>query len=270
MEREAPILLRDLAYAYQGSGDALAVDGVDLAIAAGEVVGVLGPNGSGKSTIAKLVSGLMAPSRGSARVLGEEASAITRSRMATRLAVVPQRDEIAFGFTVGEVVLMGRAPHLGLFGIDRREDREIAEEALVRADAWALRDRPFAGLSGGEQKRVSIARALAQRAPALILDEATAMLDIHHQIALLDLVVEEVRVRKVATLMVLHDLNLASQYCDRLLLMRGGKPVAVGSIEEVLTYRRVHDTFGVDVYVGVNELNGARIFIPMRGRTQSS
>lgn len=258
------LVFEDVAFAY-APGAAPAVDGVSLAIASGELVGVIGPNGSGKSTLARLAAGLVHPARGVVRVAGQDTRTAARGALAKSLALVPQRDEAAFAFTAWEVVLMGRAPHLGFFGLERAEDLRIAEEALRACEAWALRGRPFASLSGGEQKRVAIARALAQQTPVLVLDEPTAFLDIHHQVALLDLVVQRVRETRVAALLVVHDLNLAAQYCDRLLLLRGGVPVALGGIADVMTYRRMRETFGVDVYVGVNELTGARYFVPMRG-----
>ncbi len=267
MIRPAPgcaLVFEDVAFGY-GPGVPRAVDGVSLTVAPGELVGVIGPNGSGKSTLARLAAGLVTPERGAVHVAGYDTRVASRATLARALALVPQRDEAAFAFSAWEVVLMGRAPHLGFFGLERADDVRVAEEALRACEAWALRARPFASLSGGEQKRVAIARALAQQTPVLVLDEPTAFLDIHHQVALLDLVAARVRETGVAALLVVHDLNLAAQYCDRLLLLRGGLPVALGTVAEVMTYRRIRDTFGVDVYVGVNELTGARYFVPMRG-----
>jgi iron complex transport system ATP-binding protein len=263
-ERADALVFEDVAFAY-APGAAPAVDGVSLAVAPGELVGVIGPNGSGKSTLARLAAGLVHPARGVVCVVGQDTRTAPRGALARSLALVPQRDEAAFAFSAWEVVLMGRAPHLGFFGLERPDDRRIAEDALRACEAWSLRARPFASLSGGEQKRVAIARALAQQTPVLVLDEPTAFLDIHHQVALLDLVAARVRETQMAALLVVHDLNLAAQYCDRLLLLRSGVPVALGGIAEVMTYRRIRETFGVDVYVGVNELTGARYFVPMRG-----
>jgi len=263
-ERANTLVFEDVAFAY-APGATPAVDGVSLAVAPGELVGVIGPNGSGKSTLARLAAGLVHPGRGVVRVVGQDTRTVPRGALARSLALVPQRDEAAFAFSAWEVVLMGRAPHLGFFGLERPEDRQIAEDALRACEAWSLRARQFASLSGGEQKRVAIARALAQQTPVLVLDEPTAFLDIHHQVALLDLVAARVRETQMAALLVVHDLNLAAQYCDRLLLLRSGVPVALGGIAEVMTYRRIRETFGVDVYVGVNELTRARYFVPMRG-----
>jgi len=262
---QAALVFDDVVFGY-APGAARAVDGVSLVVAPGELVGVIGPNGSGKSTLARLAAGLVVPDAGQVRVAGHDTRHATRAELARALALVPQRDEIAFAYTAWEVVLMGRAPHLGFFGLETANDAAIAAEALRACEAWELRARAFATLSGGEQKRVAIARALAQCTPILLLDEPTAFLDIHHQVAVLDLVAARVRETQLAALLVVHDLNLAAQYCDRLLLIRDGKMVALGSVAEVMTYRRIRDTFGVDVYVGVNELTAARYFVPMRGR----
>jgi len=259
--------LHGVSFAYGGREGRLVLEEIDLAVRPGEIVGVLGPNGAGKSTLVKLVTGLLAPDRGTVRLGGADPARLRRGEVARKVAVVTQREEVAFAFTSREVVLMGRAPHLGAFGIERPDDHVIAEEAMRSCEVWQIRDRTLSELSGGEQKRVAIARAIAQRAPLLVLDEPTAFLDVHHQIAVMDLVHERVKEASIAALVVLHDLNLAAQYCDRLLLLRDGRTVAHGTVEEVMTYRRVRDTFDVDVYVGVNELTGARFFVPMRKRS---
>jgi iron complex transport system ATP-binding protein len=261
----ATLAFERVAFAYS-PGAPRAIDGLSLVITPGELVGVIGPNGSGKSTLARLAAGLVVPNEGTVRVAGHDTRSAPRAELSRALALVPQRDEVAFAYTAWEVVLMGRAPHLGFFGLETKEDARIAADALRACEAWELRGRSFATLSGGEQKRVAIARALAQQTQVLVLDEPTAFLDIHHQVAVLDLVATRVRETRLSALLVVHDLNLAAQYCDRLLLMRAGTVVALGTVAEVMTYRRIRETFGVDVYVGVNELTGARYFVPMRGR----
>jgi iron complex transport system ATP-binding protein len=261
----APLRFERVTFRYAGA-PTCAVESIDLEVDAGRVVGVIGPNGSGKSTLVRLAAGLLAPDRGAVVLGGADTRRLSRAEVARRLAVVPQRDEVAFAYRVRDVVRMGRAPHAGWLGLESAADDAICEESLRACDAWSLRDRAFETLSGGEQKRVAIARALAQRTPVLVLDEPAAFLDIHHQIALFDVVVERARAARLAVLVVVHDLNLAAQYCDALLLLRAGREVARGPVDAVMTYRRVRDTFGVDVYVGVNELSGARYFVPMRGR----
>jgi len=260
-----PLSLSGVTFAYPHREGVPAVEDVSVDVVRGELLGLLGPNGAGKSTLLKLASGALRPGRGTVRLGGTDPQTLSRAEVARRVAVVAQREDVSFSFTAFDVVLMGRAPHLGLFGVEGAGDREQADDALRASGAWELRDRTFSELSGGEQKRVAIARALAQSADVLALDEPTAFLDVHHQIAVLDLVRARVDERALAAVMVLHDLNLAAQYCDRLLLMRDGRTVAQGTVEEVMTYRRVRDTFGVDVWVGVNELVGTRFFVPVRG-----
>jgi len=180
------------------------------------------------------------------------------------VSVVPQREPSVFGFTAREVVAMGRAPHTGLLGTLGPSDDDAIARALDRCDATRFADRPLSELSGGEQKRVLIARALAQRVPIVLLDEPIAFLDIKHQLALCDLLRKGVSDGEFTVVTVLHDLNLAAQYCDRLALMRDGRLLTVGSIPDVMTYRRIREAFDADVYVGQNEINGTRYFIPMR------
>lgn len=247
-------------------GDRPVLSEISLRLDGGELVGLLGPNGAGKSTLLRLACGMHEPSRGRVLLEGAELGTLARRAVARRVAFVPQRTDLAFPFSVLEVVLMGRAPHLGGYGLEAEEDRQIAEDSLREVDAHALRERPFTTLSGGERQRVVIARALCQRPKILLLDEPAAFLDIRHQVELHDLLRDGVRAGRFAVVSAMHDLNLASQACDRVLLLSGGRSVGLGTVEQVLTYGRVRETFGVDVYVGVNELTGARYFLPMTGR----
>lgn len=237
---------------------------VSLELHAGEFLAVLGPNGAGKSTLVKALTGLLAPSSGSVRLFGTELSRLSRQQVARHLAVVPQQVQVCFGFTVREVVLMGRAPHQGRLLIPSAHDHAVVDEVLARTDLDRLADRPVQGLSGGEQKRVAIARALAQQPSILVLDEATAHLDIQHTVELHALVRREVRDNRVACLAVMHDLNEAAQNASRVMLLDRGRVRAIGTVQDVMTYRLLRDTFGVDLYVGVNEIDGTRYFIPMR------
>lgn len=266
---DAAIELTDVSFAYSAQAPRV-LDGLNVALRKGELLGVIGPNGAGKSTLVRVVAGLLAPTHGTATCMGRSIHERERDHLSRALAVVAQRDELAFAYTAREVVLMGRAPHTGLFGLEKAEDLKAAEDAMHACHAWELRDRKFSELSGGEQKRVAIARALAQATPVLVLDEPTAFLDIHHQIGVLDLVSARVRDHGLSALLVIHDLNLAAQYCDRLLLLKNGKQVALGTVEEVMTYRKMREAFDVDVYVGLNELTGARYFVPIRGRADQS
>ena len=168
------------------------------------------------------------------------------------------------GFTVREVVAMGRAPHQGTWMRASAKDDALIARALTRCDLDGLATRPAHALSGGEQKRVGIARALAQEPKVLLLDEPGAFLDIRHQLDLYELLAAEVKERQLACLVVMHDLNIAAQFADRIVLMKDGRVVAAGSVEEVMTWRTLKATFDADLYCGVNDLSGARFFLPMR------
>ena len=239
---------------------------VDLHVAAGEMVCVLGPNGAGKTTLVRVASGLLAPRSGEVRLLGEKLGDRSRSEVARVLAVVEQTQEISGSFTVREVVAMGRAPHQGSWMRSSEDDERIIEDAIVRCDLRGLASRPARALSGGEQKRVAVARALAQEPKVLLLDEPGAFLDVRHQLDLYELLASEVKERGLACLVVMHDLNVAAQFADRVVLMKDGRVVAAGSVAEVMTWKTLKETFDADLYCGVNDLTGARFFLPMRGK----
>ncbi len=243
--------------------------GVSLSIAAGELATVLGPNGAGKSTLLRVMSGTLAASRGKVTLLGEPIDAWDRARIARHVAVVPQTSEVAFGYAVKDVVMMGRAPHQDAWMRPSPDDTRAVEEALAKCDLSDLASRRVDELSGGEQKRVAIARAFAQKPAVLLLDEPGAFLDVRHQVMLYDLL-DDARKSGTACVVVMHDLNVAAQYATQVLLMKRGRLVASGTIEQVMTYARLKETFDADLYCGVNDVNGTRFFLPMRGKTASA
>ncbi len=253
------------ASAASNAGKEAPLSGVSFTVAAGELACVLGPNGAGKSTLLRVMSGTLAPRAGTVSLLGEPLAAWDRARIARHVAVVPQTSEVAFGYAVRDVVLMGRAPHQNAWMRPSDEDARVVDEALERCDLGALAARPVDQLSGGEQKRVAIARALAQKPQLLLLDEPGAFLDVRHQVMLYDLL-DEIRAGGVACVVVMHDLNVAAQYATQVLLMKRGRLVASGGIDQVMTYARLKETFDADLYCGVNDVNGTRFFLPMRGR----
>lgn len=238
--------------------------GVSLQVQRGEVLGILGPNGAGKSTLLRLLAGLLAPTEGAVHSDGSSLQTLSRSAIAKRIALVPQREEPAFDLSVSQLVALGRAPHTGLFGGLSSHDQQVVDRVLERCDAAMFAHRRFAELSGGEQKRVLIARALAQQAPLVLLDEPVAFLDVEHQLTLCDLLVTAVHAKEFTAVMVLHELNLAVQYCDRVLVLQKGEAKALGTPEEVLTEALVREVFRADLYVGRNERNGTRCFVPVR------
>jgi iron complex transport system ATP-binding protein len=247
-----------------GVGASYGIRGVTLSADEGELISVIGPNGAGKTTLLRLLAGTLDPAEGEARLLGVPLARMTRQAIAQKVAVVAQAESVAFGFTVREVVAMGRAPHQGGWMRPDGKDEEIIERTLRRCDLAHLAHRPADQLSGGEQKRVAIARALAQEPRALLLDEPGAFLDPRHQVELYELLADLASSSKIACVVVMHDLNAAAQYATRVALVHEGGLTAVGSVEEVMTYTRLREIFGVDFYVGVNELTGARYFLPMR------
>lgn len=224
---------RAVRYRYPGAVRD-AIDGVDLDVPAGRLTAVIGPNGSGKSTLLRLMLGTLTPTSGTAALDGRPLADWPRRELARRVGVVPQGEEIAFPLTVRELVAMGRYPHLGLLGGERVVDRAAIDEAMARCHVAHFADRAFTTLSGGERQRARIARALAQRPDALVLDEPTAALDVRHEMTIFDLI-RELADRDAATiLLVTHNLNLAARYADRLLLLEEGRAAASGEPRDVL------------------------------------
>ena len=256
------IELRDVAARYPSGR--LALQGITLAVRPGELCAVLGPNGAGKSTLVRVLCGALLPAEGEALILGESVRRLDRRAIARRVAVVHQAGPSAPGFTVREVVMMGRAPHQGGWMEASARDEEAVTRALRSCELTGLEGRLATELSGGEQKRVAIARALAQEGEILVLDEPGAHLDVRHSVAVHEVVRREVAGRRLACVAVLHDLNAAAQYADRVVLLKEGRLVAHGTVEEVMTYRRLKDVFEAELYVGVNELDDSRYFLPVR------
>jgi iron complex transport system ATP-binding protein len=237
---------------------------VTLHLSPGEILCVLGPNGAGKSTLVRVASGLLEPWSGEVRLLGTPLRDCSRLQIAKELAVVEQLHELRGDFSVRQVVMMGRSPHQDSWMRPTERDEERVEQALDRCELRLLASRPARALSGGEQKRVAIARALAQEPKVLLLDEPGAFLDVRHQLDVYELLSIEARERGVACLVVMHDLNIAAQFADRVALMKSGRILASGPIAEVMTWRTLKETFDTDLYCGVNDLTGARFFLPMR------
>ena len=245
-----------------GYGSRLALRGIDLDLAAGEILAVIGPNGAGKSTLIKVLSGVLAPSGGDILFDETPASGLSTRERARRTAVVPQGGYLPPQFTVRQTVLLGRTPYLGWLGTPRPADQIAVRDALQWAHLTDLADRSIEALSGGEQQRVLLARALAQEAPVLLLDEPTTFLDLQHQALFLTLVRRTAREKHRAVLMVMHDLNLAGRYADRIALLVEGSLQAAGSPAQVLTAANLERAFATPVRVLVDEVDGSRIVVP--------
>jgi iron complex transport system ATP-binding protein len=224
---------------------AVLLENVSTAFYPGEVVGLIGPNGAGKSTLLRLLGGLWRASSGSVEMNGRPLGSYSARDLARLIAHVPQSTALDFAFTVREVVLMGRTPHLGRFQLEGIEDRLVAEEAMRAMVVQALADRFINTLSGGERQRVFVARALAQQPHVLLLDEPTANLDVRFQLDLLEKVSDLAHEKSLTVLAAIHDLDLAAHFCDRLVLLHQGRVLADGQPDMVLTADYLAEAFGV-------------------------
>jgi iron complex transport system ATP-binding protein len=229
---------------------------VSFQVRKGEFVGVIGPNGSGKTTLLKILYRLLTPQRGEVLFDHLSLKKMSRGEIAKKIAVVAQEAYPAFPFRVIEMVLMGRSPYLGHLMFESPKDLEIAKRAMEWTEILPISQRPIDELSGGERKRVYIARALAQEPEVILLDEPTTNLDIHHQVESLDLVLSLNREKGLTILMASHDLNLASEYCDRLILLQHGKIFHMGPPDEVMTRENIEKVYGCQVWVDRNPVSG--------------
>jgi ABC-type cobalamin/Fe3+-siderophores transport system ATPase subunit len=254
-----------LVVRYPGSPTA-ALDGVSMEVPEGCMYAVLGPNGSGKSSLMKALLGVLAPRAGRALVDGRDAREWTRRELARAVGVVPQAEAIAFPLTVRELVGMGRYPHLGLLGGEHDEDRAAVARALAQCDVGELSARDVTTLSGGELQRVRIARALAQEPRALVLDEPTASLDIHHEMAILELLRASAD-RGMTVLLVTHGLDMAARFADRMLLLAGGAVAAEGTPADVLRADILEGVYRWPIAVAPDPSTGAPRVTPLRAPT---
>ena len=275
----------DVSFGYRGTGRAapentadlsgsrsgpigplrpLVLDHVSATIPRGGIVGILGPNGSGKTTLLRLLSGTRVP--GSGHVLLDQVplARLSRRAVARRIAVVPQETQLAFEYTVMEMVLMGRHPHLGLFEMEGPGDVAVARDALRATGTAHLEERRFSTLSGGEKQRVVIASALAQASDILLLDEPTASLDLRYQIEIAALLARLNAERALTLVISTHDLSLAASLCRTLVMLRDGKVLATGPTAEVLTAAHVRALYDVEADVEVHAASGQLMVYPRR------
>jgi len=231
------------------AGGPYVLDRVSVGVPRGAIVGLLGPNGAGKTTLLRLMAGTLSPTAGGVTLDGRPIAALPRRQAARRIAVVPQETHATFDFTVLEIVMMGRYPHLGAFELEGADDVRIARDALAATGTAAFESRLFATLSGGEKQRVVIASALAQASDILLLDEPTASLDLGFQFDIIDLLARLNRDRGTTMVVSTHDLNLAASLCTDLVLLRAGRVLASGNTVDVLTPANVRALYDVDAEI---------------------
>jgi len=222
----------------------------------GQFVGIIGPNGSSKTTLLKIIDGILKPQEGDLCIDSTSSSKLKREALSKLVAVVPQDSLITFPFTVQEIVLMGRAPHLRRWRFEGETDFRIARQAMEMTDTISLMNRSINKLSGGERQRVLIARALAQEPQILLLDEPTAFLDIKHQIDFFDLIKKLNKEQALTVIAATHDINLASLYCGKIILLKEGKIHCMGSPEEVITEAHIREVYQTSVAVDQNPVTG--------------
>lgn len=228
---------------------------ISFEVKQGEILGIIGPNGSGKSTLIKGISRILCPIAGKILLNGENISSFNRQQLARIVAVVPQSPLLPEAFTAFELVAMGRTPHLGLFRFESEKDLNIVRKAMEVTCTISFAERRISDLSGGERQRLIIARALAQEPKVVLLDEPTAHLDINHQIEILNLIQRLCCEEKLIIIIALHDLNLAAQYCNRLIMLSNGRIFCEGTPEEVIESENIRKVYGARVCVYPHPVN---------------
>ncbi|MBN1287683.1 MAG: ABC transporter ATP-binding protein [Anaerolineae bacterium] len=258
--------VQNVSYAYTPGSPVL--EDVSFTLHPGEILYLLGHNGSGKTTLLSCITGVFEPAHGQALLDGVNVRAYTPAERARRIGLVPQIHVPAFPYSVREMVVMGRAPHLGLFGSPGRHDYAIADDALARIGMARFADRPYTELSGGERQLVMVARGLAQQSRVLLLDEPDAHLDPKNQHAVLEMVVELARTQDLAFIISSHAPNNALLYADRVLLLKGGRTLALGGVVEVLTAPLLTTAYEMETEVIYDHLDGngavPRAILPRR------
>jgi iron complex transport system ATP-binding protein len=256
------ISVSDLVVSYPGA-ERNAVDGVSFVAGSGKLTALAGPNGSGKSTIVRALLGRADVVRGSVAAGGSDVRTLSLTELARRVAVVPQREEAAFPSRVREYVALGRYPHLGLWRAATSADDAAVDDALEQAGVSTLAGRDTDALSGGEWQRVRIARALAQRTPALVLDEPTTFLDVAHEMAIFELLSSLAR-SGLAVLLVSHQLNLVARFADTIVLLNEGKIATSGPPRDVMKADRLESIYGWPVVITHDPAVGAPALVPLR------
>lgn len=260
LNSKAVIDIHDLDYTV---GLSHILEGINVSFERGKFIGIIGPNGSGKTTLLRHISAWLKPKRNSVIINGKDVLSFSDRELSRQMALVAQSTKVEFEFTAMDIVLMGRSPYVSRFEDEGEEDLRIAKEAMEATRTWHLRDRTVNSLSGGELQRVMVARALAQNTDILLMDEPISHLDIQHQIQILDLARKLQMEKGLTVVIVLHDLNLAAQYCDEFILLHNGRIYCSGPADKVLTEENIREVYGIDIYVMKNPVNGSPLIIPI-------
>jgi iron complex transport system ATP-binding protein len=247
------VTIEQIGFRYNGQW---VLKDISFEIRKGEFLGIIGPNGSGKTTLLNVIDGILKPEEGDVRINGTSIKKMKRDALAKIIAVVAQDFPMIFPFSVHEVILMGREPHLNKWRFEVETDFQIAREAMKMTDTFHLMNRNMATLSGGERQRVMIARSLAQQPQIMLLDEPTAFLDIRHQIDFFDLIKKLNKNNALTVVTITHDINLASLYCDRIIMLRGGQLHCEGNPYDVIIEKNIKEVYEVTVAVDKSQETG--------------
>jgi len=248
-----------LCYNY---GVVKVLEDINLSIHENKFYGIIGPNGSGKTTFIRNLSRGLMPQKGTIYLEGNDITAFSNRELARKISYVPQNTHLEFEFSVMDIVLMGRSPYLKRLQSESKSDIDVVENAMKITNTWHLRNKNIGEISGGERQRVIIARALAQQAKIMLLDEPVSQLDIHHQIEILRMVKKLTEEKRLTAIISLHDLNLAAQYSDQVILLKKGRVFKQGSPYEVITEENIMEAYGIKVQVIKNITNGRPHIIP--------
>lgn len=246
-----------------GYGKELVLDGITFNVKKGEFLSIIGPNGSGKSTLLKTLNSLYTPSEGKISIDGDNINKFKKKDLAKEMALVLQDNNIDYGFTVEDIVLMGRHPHKGRFERESSDDYRIVEESLEMTGTLDLKDRLVTEISGGERQRVMIAKALAQKPSLILLDEPTAHLDINHQLEILKLLKKMNKDKGTTIVLVIHDINLGIRYSDRVIMLNEGKIIEIGDSEKVITKDNIKLAYDVNVAIERNQHTDSLYITPL-------
>lgn len=252
------------SHVIAGYGEENVLQDVNFTVTKGEAVALIGANGTGKSTLIKCVSGILPLRGGSIRICGKDMKKLKSKERARLVAVVPQSYYVDYDFTAEDIVMMGRNPYLGFGKRESKEDLEIVERAMKMTDTDMLRNRDYKELSGGERQRVVLARAIAQQPQIILLDEPTSALDIHHQIETMELIRELNEKQEITIIAVLHDINLASRYCDRIVMLKDGMVSADGTPQEIINREEMEKLYDMKLLIKENSLLGRPEILPIR------